>query len=261
MKSYGYWTYEHCKEEVLKYSDSTIRKLREESGGCYDAIWRNKWNELLDIIKNNRKDKYYRKLSYIIYVYEITERNAAYIGLTSQPLRMRNSQHLQKSKNNKDTVALFCEREKINPPYPKMLEENLNVDNVQEREDYWLNFYKDNGWLILNRSKTGKKTGSLGGMRIIWNYETCKEEAAKYESRVAFEKGTSRAYQVSRKNGWMDEFFPILTRKPNGYWNYERCKEAASKCENRKEFMEKYPSAYSVSKNKKYIKDFFNKNR
>jgi len=38
--------------------------------------------------------------------------------------------------------------------------------------------------------------------------ENCNKESLKYKTRTEFRKGTSRAYGSSRKNGWLDEFFP-----------------------------------------------------
>lgn len=45
-------------------------------------------------------------------------------------------------------------------------------------------------------------------MKTKWNYETCYEEAKKYSTRYEFQKGCGSAYEVARKNGWMDELFP-----------------------------------------------------
>ena len=41
-----------------------------------------------------------------------------------------------------------------------------------------------------------------------WNYDRCQEIALKYNKRSLFQKEASRAYTVSRKNNWLDEFFP-----------------------------------------------------
>ena len=45
-----------------------------------------------------------------------------------------------------------------------------------------------------------------------WNYDTCKEEAKKYKKRVDFQKACSGAYNATRKNGWLDEFFDKLKK-------------------------------------------------
>ena len=58
----------------------------------------------------------------------------------------------------------------------------------------WLDEYT---WLISPRKTKG-----------YWNYETCMEESKKYMSRGEFKKGSSGAYYVARKNGWVDDFFP-----------------------------------------------------
>jgi len=44
--------------------------------------------------------------------------------------------------------------------------------------------------------------------RGYWTKENCQKESLKYKTRLEFRKGTSRAYGSSRKNGWLDEFFP-----------------------------------------------------
>jgi hypothetical protein len=41
-----------------------------------------------------------------------------------------------------------------------------------------------------------------------WDYDACKKEALKYNSRYEFYKGSRSAYASSRRNGWLDEFFP-----------------------------------------------------
>lgn len=41
-----------------------------------------------------------------------------------------------------------------------------------------------------------------------WTKEKVFEESRKYQTRKKFDKGSSRAYEVARKNGWLDELFP-----------------------------------------------------
>ena len=61
-----------------------------------------------------------------------------------------------------------------------------------------------NGWLddICSHMITNKKP------KGYWTYDTCKKEALKYNNRIDFQKGSSRAYELSRINKWLDEFFP-----------------------------------------------------
>jgi len=46
-----------------------------------------------------------------------------------------------------------------------------------------------------------------------WNYETCHEEALKYNSRSSFGKGSPGAYNIARLNRWLDDWFPNLTKQ------------------------------------------------
>lgn len=58
----------------------------------------------------------------------------------------------------------------------------------------WLDDYT---WFISKQKPSG-----------YWNYETCYQEALKYNSRWEFAKGCNSGYQVACKNGWLDIFFP-----------------------------------------------------
>jgi hypothetical protein len=39
-----------------------------------------------------------------------------------------------------------------------------------------------------------------------WSYETCLEEAKKYESVRKFQKGSSGAFSAAYKNGWINNY-------------------------------------------------------
>lgn len=104
-----------------------------------------------------------------------------------------------------------------------------------------------NGWLdkLFPNDKKLKPPG-------YWTYETCKEEALKYDSFSKLKKESSSAYNVIRKNNWFQELCSHITlqQKPNGYWTYERCHEEALKYETRTEFKNNSNTAYYVcSKN------------
>ena len=67
------------------------------------------------------------------------------------------------------------------------------------------NVARKNGWLDNYTWFTEKQQHKSYG---YWNYENCYQEAKKYNSRSEFCKGCSWAYDVARKNGWLDIFFP-----------------------------------------------------
>ena len=45
-----------------------------------------------------------------------------------------------------------------------------------------------------------------------WTHENCAAEAAKYDSRREFRACSQGAFNVSKTNGWLDEFFPAKKR-------------------------------------------------
>lgn len=89
-----------------------------------------------------------------------------------------------------------------------------------------------------------------------WTKEMCHIEALKYNTRSEFRK--TRAYTVSCKNGWLDEFCShmIEKQKPSGYWNnFERCKDVALSCNHKTEFRKKYQCAHKFSERNGWLEE------
>lgn len=85
-----------------------------------------------------------------------------------------------------------------------------------------------------------------------WTKERVLQEARKYQTRVAFQKGARAAYQKAWKMGWIDDVCVHMKdlRKPDGYWTRKRIAEVAKKYKTRVEFMRGEVSAYNrASKN------------
>lgn len=86
-----------------------------------------------------------------------------------------------------------------------------------------------------------------------WDYKSVKEEASKYKSRKEFWKGSNSAYDVARKNGWLDEWFGHLYKS----WDYDSVKEESSKYKSRTEFAKGNESAYRVALKNGWLDEFF----
>ena len=86
-------------------------------------------------------------------------------------------------------------------------------------------------------------------------------EAKKYKSRHEFDRGSSVAYETSRKNGWLDKFVWLNQQAhPKGYWTYEKCKEEAQKYKSIYEFQKNVPGACDASRRNGWLNEFFPKN-
>ena len=240
-KKNGYWNYETCMEESKKYN--TRSEFKKGSSGAYYVARKNGWLDKYTWLKDERFDLYKDNID-SVYVYEFKEFNCAYVGRTLIRLQKdRDKAHIFHTDN--DAVAKFAKEHNISVPEPIYLEENLTLEDGAKQEEYWFNKYKEDGWTMLNSAKTGS-IGALGKGK--WNKKTCMEESKKYNTRSEFSNGCSRAYNVARENGWLDEYtwFKRLV-KPNGYWDCEKCMEESKKYKSRSEFQKGSKGAYEVA--------------
>jgi len=256
----GYWNIKENNENAAskcrnrgEFSDknSVAYKIAKSNG------WINEYDE-----KYFSKDiKYYGfdDPIHFVYAYEFSD-SSVYVGRTMD-LRRRDLCHRNKTQN--DSVYNFSIEHNLAIPDVKILESGLTATESQELEDKWKNNYEANGWNLINKAKTGLNTGSLGASPRKWTYETCREAAETCKNREEFKKNFSRAHNVSRKNGWIDEFFPEKDKAENGHFNsIENCIEEAIKYDSIMDIRKKYPFLYQkISKNKwtEQVRDAINK--
>ncbi len=211
----------HCgcrkcwKEEQ---NNKLIEKHKEDFIKCRDAAFK---YETKKEFKNN--DKFLYEMSYrlgfiddicshmikvgnlyhrCIYSYEFIELKAVYVGLTYD-LFFRDKQHRYKENG---PVYIFSKTNNVDIPNPKQLTDYINKDNASELEGKWLDKYKSEGWVILNKAKTG----GLGGRNKHVNYtkKDCFEIASQYNKVSDCEKENFKVCQILRKKGWIKEAFP-----------------------------------------------------
>jgi hypothetical protein len=238
IKPPGFWTKNKCLEESSRYK--TRSEFNKFSSKAYQHAWQNGW---LDEICSHMQlfgDKYKR----CIYAYEFSD-NSAYVGLTFN-INIRHSNHIS---NMKSPVY-----NKINQNLKykfKKLSIYLDIDKAKELEKYYVDEYKKNKWLILNKAKTG----GTGGKLIKWTKEKCEEESLKYETKSEIKKYNGTVYNVIMKKNWTYMFNHMIQyQKPTGYWTKERCQEEALKFNNKKDF-KKYSKAYSPSCKKGWLNE------
>ena len=237
----GYWTKERCKEESLKYDNK--KDFRNKSYSAYKSSYYNNW---LDEFCSHMKQlgNTYKRC---IYVYEFND-NHAYIGLTYN-INDRNFEHLNREKSAVNKHIKIC-----NDYTFKQLTEYIDVDNASKLEGDYVEQYKNNGWIILNKSKTG----GVGGNTLIWTKEKCLEESLKYDNKKDFRKNYGTAYAVSIKNKWMEIFSHMIEKKnPNGYWTKEKCLEEALKYNTRSSFQKSCGVAYRKCRINKWLDEIF----
>lgn len=243
-KPNGYWTYDKCKEEALKYNSSS--ELQKKCSSAYNVIFKNKWNELTKhFIKMGNK---YNRL---IYAYEFSD-YSFYVGLTGN-IKRRSNQH--KIYDN-SSVYKHSKMTKLNPVLV-ILTDYIDVNKSIELEEFYLNKYIENGWTSLNKTKTG----NIGSSNTKWNKDECFKESLKYSKIRDYQINSKSSYNSALKNGWIDEVCSHMRRRKckNGEYNDKnKCFIESKKYKNKSEFHKNNWSAYNYSSKNGWLEEFYN---
>lgn len=244
------WPYEKCKELALQFS--TLAEFNKAYPSVCTVSKRNGWLDDFDWL--NRSGNIYTSKIDNVYAYYFNQFNSVYVGRTIDP----SSRDFGHNNNEKSTVFRFASDNNIPVPKMTILESGLTIIEGLDREDYYRNKYQSEGWNVLNIAKTGRKSGSLGGLGSgKWNYKSCYKEAKKYKTLKEFRKKSPAAYNVVCKNGWQDDYvwLKTLTHKP-GYWTYDRCFKEAQQYKTRRQFQTGSGSAYDKASKEKWLDDY-----
>ena len=253
FKPSNYWTYERCYEEAKKYNSTA--ELRKYNKVVYNKVWKNGWLNKMPWLVDGRV-KMLTDKNDSVYKYYWEETNTIYIGRTLM--------HRQKIRDNdhifdyKDTVHKYAKENGLAVPPMEIIEENLTVKEGLEREDYWVNYYKERGYNVLNIAKTGIGSGSLGAISYgKWTKEKVFEEARKYTTRTEFARGNSGAYAAAHRNGWIDKMDWLINAQI--IWTKENVIEESKKYKCRWHFEKNSRSAYAAAKRYGLLDELFPK--
>ena len=202
--------------------------------GMVDCAKRNGWYQECCAHMGTRGNK-----QRVIYAYEFEEAHAAYIGLTFK-MEVRNKRH-----HKEGAVFDFAKLHNIEIPKPKILTDYMDQEEASIQEGVWLQKYKDKGWMILNRFKTG----SLGGQELL-DYDIAKIEDSMqgYDKLDDWAKRHSSFREYIRQHNLdylLDKHFPDRMRRI--YNDYEECRKAYSQCENIRQVHNKFPGALKAA--------------
>jgi len=257
QKQNGYWeNYDNCYAEARKYESRYEFMKRNQS--AYQVARKNKWLDSFTWLKDQRFDLITDKID-CVYVYEFKEYNTAYIGRTLiRSQKRRDKEHIFRL----DSVSSFAKEHDIAVPPMKILETNLTIKEGAKQEGYWLKKYQEDGWITLNKAKTG----SIGAIaKGKWNYNTCYNLAKKCKMKSEMKSKNQRAYIIALKNKWFGDYYWFLSddeirhkeRPWRVIWNKERCFEEARKYHSRGEFRKCNGSAYQIARRNKWLDEFF----
>jgi len=234
-----FWTKEKCHEESLKYK---YRKdFKKKSSRAYSRALKNEW---LDDICSHMEiiGNLYKRCIYSI---EFSD-NSVYVGLTYN-YDGRVEKHITDKKS-----AVYQHLHSGLTYETKKLTDYIDVKKAMLLEGKYVKKYGKDGWILLNKMKTG----GLGAI-LLWTKEKCHEEALKYKNRKEFHKKSSGAYTRARKNQWLDDICShmIKTTKEMGYWTKEKCQEESLKYNRRIEFFNNSSGVYNTCVKQGWLDD------
>lgn len=246
LLTHGEWTKEECIEEGRKYSSRS--EFQYNSKGAYLAARSKGWLDEMTWFVTPVPGPLKQVREHLVYVYIDEENRACYVGRTNRFKRRDREHRRPSSKQKPDSLKKYFDAIGKDVPQPIILKNDLLPDESQYWEDYYLNEYREKGFRIINRGKTGVNVGSLGGGFIKWDKETTLEESKKYRTYGEFLQGSPSAYQAAKRYKWFDSItWLVYEQMPNGYWTKERVIEESKKYSSRHEMEEGCPAAYSAA--------------
>ena len=190
------YTEEKCREIALQCK--TLKEFRTKYPSAYYRARVMGW--IKDYYWLERQASIDERKTDNVYAYLFTEFNSVYIGRSVDASITNRRSHHRTDKGS--TVYKFSHKNNIPIPEMTVLESGLTLEEGLEREDYYVNKYREEGWTVLNKAKTGKKSGSLGSMgRGRLTKEKCYELSLLCKTRGEFAEKYPSAYQKARKMG------------------------------------------------------------
>jgi len=234
LKPKGYWTIEKIKEESKKYKTRTEWMNKEKSSyslACKKGILDECCKHMIASENGN----------FIIYSYEFQD-NSYYVGLT----RRKNDRKKEHINDKNSQVFKHIKKTNLIPKYKILWGETVYDYIAKEKEKEWDEYYLNNGWIRLNKTKTG----SIGSpKRKKWTINKIKQESLKYKTKKEWYTNDFKSYDAAVRNNILTECTKhmIKTKKPKGYWTTEKIKEEAKKYNSKMEWKTNSSTSYSYA--------------
>ena len=200
--NYNYFTFDECKQEALKYD--TRSDFFKKSTLHYHCSIRNGWNKEI-CIHMHYKGNFFKR-----FVYKATFPDGKiYIGLTYN-LEKRIVDHTSGKKHS--SIYEYIKKSGENPIF-ELISDLLTGNEAALFEINSIKKYRDilGNDMVLNKHNGG----GLGGNRLIWTFEKCREEALKYNNITKFIKLSGSAYDSAKRHKWVDEICSHMNKRLN----------------------------------------------
>jgi cytochrome c553 len=248
------FTLEELRLRARKYK--TKKEWRDKDPSSYVVAWR-KGSDFFDEISSHMTSLGSRSKR-LIYAFEFPD-NHVYIGLTYDVTR-RKGQHLDTAQEKKDegksTVFKYIQESGLEPEF-KILSELIDVEESKKEEEKFIQYYKNKGWNILNRAKSG----GVGGSYLVYTDEYLRNDAKKYNSKSEWQKNNINAYAAANKKDkdFYDEITSHMVRPTSHRLKYsdDLLRSIAKKYKTKKEWEQSDNSSLVIARKRgqKFFKD------
>jgi len=126
-----------------------------------------------------------------------------------------------------------------------------NRSNFKNTSPHVYEISRKNKWL----NETCSHMISNTKPKNYWTKEKCHEQALKFNTKKEFIINCNSAYNVSRKNNWLNDICShmVSNTKPKNYWTKKKCHIQALKYKNRTDFKKHNRVSYEKALKNKWL--------
>jgi hypothetical protein len=199
-----YITDEVCYSVAKNYE--YLYDFKKKSKSYYNYAKKNNILHKFIWLKDGRRpSEIGKERIWCVYCYKFTDLNYVYVGLT-RDLNKRVKWHI-KGSSRPSAIYRFAKENQIVLKEENfiVLENKLNSEEAQYFENFYVEKFKDDGWDVLNKAKTGIGVGSIGG-EFKWDKQSCLEVAKTVSCSTEMIRKYPAAYQSANKYGWTKDY-------------------------------------------------------
>lgn len=240
------WTYEDCYEEAKKYS--SIKEFKKAKLGAYTAAYRKDWLKdytwFVSLRKEGKKWNYetcFEEAKKYTTLKEFIENAKGCYGRAIKKDWVKDYTWLKKGNKGINVKWTYDKCYEAAKKYSSISEFRKNYGGACAAafKNDWI---KDYTWFP-----------SIATPKKKWNYETCFEEAKKYDYKKIFNECAPGAYDAAYKKDWLKDYTWLI--KTN-VWSYDTCYEEAKKYDTLYKFEKNSYSAFAYAKKENWLKDY-----